>query len=123
LSSGVPLSRGIAPPTPAWGGTVSPFDSTGDKQALVDIVYVFGRWVYDSLHSGWIELHPVHFLIKIGQATQGDLSGGNWPGDVGDKQQHYDEMFAVIGSSSAAVTQAEPQNQWDLHPLIDGRLG
>jgi hypothetical protein len=112
-----------SPPDSTWGSSLVGFDSTADRNTQVDIVYVFGRWIYDSLHTGWNELHPLHFLIKIGTATQGDLSQGVWPADLGDRWLRLDAIFAGIGSASSAVTQAEPQNQWTLHPAIDGCLG
>jgi len=83
-----------------WGGSFNPYETAGDPSGLVDLAYVFGRWVYDSLHKGAEsnELHPVHYMIKIGQATQGDLSVGLWPPDLGTVQQRYDAQFGVINS-------------------------
>lgn len=106
-----------------WGGKFNPYDGAGKPTDTVDLAYVFGRWVYDSLHSGWNELHPLHFMIKVGQATQGDLAGGNWPPDLGDMQKWYDDQFKVINSPTTAQTQSEPENQWTLHPLLDGCRG
>jgi len=37
-----------------------------------DIIYVRGTWVYDSLHEGWNEIHPVKACTKVGTWT------GNW---------------------------------------------
>jgi hypothetical protein len=106
-----------------WGGKFNPYDGAGKATDVVDLAYVFGRWVYDSLHSGWNELHPLHFMIKIGQATQGDLAGGKWPPDLGDTQKRLDDQFKVINTPATAKTQAQPENQWTLHPLLDGCLG
>lgn len=33
-----------------WGGSFYPNETVGDPKGLVDFAYVFGRWVYDSLH-------------------------------------------------------------------------
>jgi hypothetical protein len=106
-----------------WGGKFNPYDGAGKPTDVVDLAYVYGRWVYDSLHDGWNELHPLHFMIKIGQTTQGELAGGNWPPDLGDTQTKLDGQFNTINSPGTAQTQAEPQNQWTLHPLLDGCLG
>lgn len=64
------------------------------------LAYVFGCWVYDSLHKSAEsnELHPAHSMIKIGQAAQGDLSAGLWPPDLGTVQLKYDAQFGVINS-------------------------
>jgi hypothetical protein len=110
-----------SPPTGGgWGGSFNPYDGAASGDSVVDLAYVFGRWVYDSLHDGWNELHPLHYMIKIGQAKQGDLAAGNWPPGLGGKQQRYEAQFAANNTPAAAATQAEPQNQWTLHPLLDG---
>ena len=110
-----------SPPTDGgWGGAFHSFDEAGGPDGIVDLAYVYGRWVYDSLHDGWNELHPLHFMIKIGEAKQGDLAGGDWPADLGDKQKRYDGMYAGINAPGAAGTQAEPPNQWTVHPVLDG---
>jgi hypothetical protein len=106
-----------------WGGTFNPYDSAANPNAPVDLAYVFGRWVYDSFHDGWNELHPLHYMIKIGTATQGDLGKGNWPDGMGDKQHRLEDAFAQINTPAAAAAQAEPQNQWVMHPLLDGCQG
>ena len=41
-----------------WGGAFNPYEAAGGPDGIVDIAYVFGRWVYDSLHDGSDELHP-----------------------------------------------------------------
>jgi hypothetical protein len=110
-----------SPPTDGgWGGAFHSFDEAGGPDGTVDLAYVYGRWVYDSLHDGWNELHPLHFMIKLGEAKQGDLAGGNWPPDLGDKQKRYDGMYAGINAPGAAGTQAAPPNQWTVHPVLDG---
>lgn len=108
-----------------WGGSFNSYETAGDPGGLVDLAYVFGRWVYDSLHTGAEsnELHPVHYMIKIGQATQGDLAVGLWPPDLGDVQQRCDAQFGVINSPSTVQIQSQPENQWTVHPLLDGCQG
>jgi hypothetical protein len=119
--------EGASPPSGGdWGGSLNPYrldHASPDRNSPVDIVYVFGRWVYDSLHEGWNELHPVHFMIKIGQTTWGNLAGGNWPANLGDTQGRLDTQFQLINSPGAPQIQAEPQNQWSLHPVLDGCQG
>jgi hypothetical protein len=113
------------PPSSGWGGSVNPFDPANAPEALVEPIYVFGRWVYDSFHTGKEsnELHPVHYICKIKpSAKQGDLSNGIWPPDLGEIQQRYDAQFGVINSPTTIEIQKQPQNQWHVHPLLDGCL-
>jgi len=115
-----------APPSSGgWGGSFNPFETAGDPNGVVDLAYVFGRWVYDSLHKGdeSNELHPVHYMINIGQATQGDLAVGLWPPDLGEIQQKYDDQFGVINSPGTIEIQKQPHNLWTVHPLLDGCPG
>lgn len=108
-----------------WGGSFNPYDTAGGPNDLVDIAYVYGRWVYDSFHVGSEsnELHPLHYMIKMGKATQGDLAAGNWPPDMGDTQLKYDAQFTVINSPSTVQIQSQPENRWTVHPLLDGCRG
>lgn len=107
-----------------WGGSVTSWDPTQNPDDLVDIVYVFGRWVYDSLHTGYEsnELHPVHYMVKISSSPQGYLSKGFWPPGLFEMQLKYDAQFGVINSPATIQIQAEPQNGWKIHPLLDGCL-
>jgi hypothetical protein len=106
-----------------WGGSFHPYEGAGGADGTVDIAYVFGRWVYDSLHSGWNELHPLHFMIKIGQAPQGRLAAGDWPTNVAAIQGRLDAQFAANDTPAARQAQARPENRWTFHPLLDGCLG
>lgn len=119
------------PPNPAgspqggdgWGGFAYVDAPYGDS--LVDIVYVYGRWVFDSLHqpSGSNELHPVHFVIKVEQASQTDLANGNWPADLVGMKAKLDKQYTLILAPSTLKLQAKPEFQWSLHPLLDGCQG
>lgn len=117
---------GASPPSDGgWGGNFNSYDPTKNPKDPVDIAYVFGRWVYDSLHTGAEsnELHPVHYMIKMcPSATQGDLGNGIWPSGLGEVQLKYDAQFAVINSPTTPQIQAQAQNQWTVHPLLDGCL-
>jgi hypothetical protein len=106
-----------------WGGKFNPFDGAGGPDDPVDLAYVYGRWVYDSLHTGWNELHPLHFMLKIGETTQGQLAGGNWPPGLGDTRDRLDTQYQTINSPGTPQTQRQPENQWTLHPLLDGCQG
>jgi hypothetical protein len=55
-------------------GDLHPIELDANNKPLpgADIVYVRGTWVYDSLHEGWNEIHPVKACAKAGTWT------GNW---------------------------------------------
>ncbi|HEX4282876.1 MAG TPA: hypothetical protein VHZ27_19055 [Solirubrobacteraceae bacterium] len=118
------ISQQPTPPdTGGWGGTFNTVEGAGSDDAPVDMGYMYGRWVYDSFHSGGNELHPIHYMIKMGEVTKGEIVNGKWPSGVGQLQQRYDEAFGAISAPGAAVLQAQPQNGWTLHPLLDGCQG
>jgi hypothetical protein len=112
-----------SPPGGDWGGSFNIFnpDPKSNPNNPVDLAYVYGRWVFDSLHAGegWNELHPLHFMNKIGRITQGQLIAGGWP-NLGDIKTKLDNMYETINDPTTLTTQAEPQNQWTLHPVLDG---
>lgn len=78
-----------------------------------DVIYVFGTWVYDPWHVGWNEIHPVKVCTKIG-TWEGDW---NFPPDVILRLRTQFELATDEATKSA---QAQPQNQWVVHPSIDG---
>lgn len=93
-----------------------------------DILFVMGRWVLDSAHSGWNELHPVISAQKIGSVTNANLITGNpWTGtqfaNPAALKRTLDAMCGLTNeaqSGSTKKSQSEAQNQWTLHPLVDG---
>jgi hypothetical protein len=100
-----------------------PYVDAPSPDSMVNIVYVYGRWVFDSLHqpAGSNELHPVHFVCQICQVPQSDITAGNWPtSTLAGLKAKYDTACDAINQPSTSATQALPQNQWSLHPLLDG---
>jgi hypothetical protein len=93
-----------------------------------DTLVVKGRWVYDSGHrfplvnyipflqdqqsGGWNELHPITFCCK----ANGDF------GDVVLLRKRWQTAIDDATSPATLASQALPQNQWQVHPLIDGCL-
>lgn len=118
------LQQQVSQPTDTVGGSINAY-VPGDPNNMVDILYVFGRWVFDSNHqpSGSNELHPVHFIINIESATQSDIVSGNWPSNLGSKLDKYNGQYEMINQPMAAEIQALPENQWSWHPLLDGCEG
>lgn len=93
-----------------------------------DVLFVLGRWVYDSAHTGWNELHPVLFCQRIAQVPQADLIAGtpwvNFPElGVATLESTIDGFCNLANNALAPATvvaQSLAQNQWSIHPLVDG---
>jgi hypothetical protein len=96
---------------PSLGGEMhqNGCDGTG-----ADLVVVSGTWVYDSLHEGWNEIHPIKKCLKIGTWT------GTWPFDPKSERDSWCGALASAGSPLTIANQQEPQNQWTVHPFVDG---
>jgi hypothetical protein len=97
---------------PSLGGEMHQNDCSGMG---ADLVVVSGEWVFDSLHEGWNEIHPIRQCQKIGKWN------GVWPWP--DPQAERDIWCAAIRSASSPLTvdnQRKPENQWTLHPSVDG---
>jgi hypothetical protein len=89
-----------------------------DGQDPPDVLYVQGRWVYDSGHNnedqGWNEIHPIKYCTKVGTFN------GTWPATTGVL---IAKMDGAVGEAQSPVTkdeQKKPENLWLIHPLIDG---
>jgi hypothetical protein len=128
LLFGGPAIQGNGGGNPPGGAPASspgyPYVDAPSPGSMVNIVYVYGRWVFDSLHqpSGSNELHPVHFVNQVVQVPQIDITTGNWPSTVVDTKAKYDAAYSAINQPSTVAAQSLPQNQWVLHPLLDGCL-
>lgn len=96
-------------------GTVHPNDEdNGGLGEGADILYVQGTWVYDPLHDGWNEIHPVKVCTKVG-TWDGDW--GDQPPDVILRARHG---FEVAEADETRANQALPEHQWEVHPDVDG---
>jgi hypothetical protein len=89
LFGGVGLLTGpFAGPLAAGAG--HPTDIDEDLKTLTrgDIVVVKGEWIYDSLHHGWNEIHPIRDCCIIGDEDRRSLAARlrhrrRGPGDEG----------------------------------------
>lgn len=79
-----------------------------------DVLVVSGEWVYDSLHSGWNEIHPVRHCQKIWTWH------GAWEFDIHVVKDKWCSAIADARSSLTHESQKKPENQWQIHPDIDG---
>jgi hypothetical protein len=104
---------------PVIGWIVGQFDrgapsdvnpNVGTLTQCTDVLTIKGHWVYDSFHTGAFELHPVTFCCKS-NCDNGNviLLRDRWEGAINDAT-----------SPATLESQKQPQNQWQVHPLIDG---
>jgi hypothetical protein len=109
---------------PELGGSLHQYAEDGNN---ADFVVVYGDWVYDGMHDGWNEIHPVHHCQKL----SGLKWDGYWPdvffrgrrGEEFFKEDKVKEWCKSIKNASSPSTQAnqqKPENQWEIHPDIDG---
>ena len=119
IGIGALIAQNDTPTVTVSGGTIHPGQ---------DVLFVRGRWVLDSAHTGWNELHPVIAAQKIGTVDHAHVGTGNpWLGtDFADPvklKTKLDAMCDLMAEATTTLTannQAQPQNQWSLHPLVDG---
>jgi hypothetical protein len=123
---------------------------TGPVKAQIhqdDVVVVQGRWTWDSGHAGHMELHPV-VAIAIAQGVR--MGGSDPTGPVAkDVAAHVKDLEdrwcrllneappavapptlhgappvpgaeLTADQQATALAQLRPENQWSVHPLIDG---
>jgi len=86
-----------------------------------DTLVIKGHWVCDAghrfdHHQLYYELHPITFCCKTSPVTLADCVGGGvillkkrWANAIGDAT-----------STATLENQKLPQNQWQVHPIIDG---
>lgn len=79
-----------------------------------DLLYVYGTWVFDSLHEGWNEIHPIKKCTKVGTWD------GAWPADIEDTQRQLDAGLETARDPATVGRQHEPRYRWRIHPFVDG---
>lgn len=115
----------------------SPSDVNPDLPTIhknEDVLYVQGTWVYDPLHDGYNEIHPVKVCCKIGcwnfnwantncdpdkGPTEYDkhcLPGGGTNGIILRLRNALEEARAEL----TIANQKLPEHQWRFHPDLDG---
>ncbi|WP_152556581.1 hypothetical protein [Methylobacter tundripaludum] len=75
---------------------------------------VKGEWIYDSGHEGWNEIHPIRHCQKIGKWY------GHWDLDTKIALKSWCEAIDTASSALTVENQQKPENQWEIHPMIDG---
>ena len=98
-----------------------------------DVLYIQGTWVYDPLHEGYNEIHPIKACCKIG-CWNGDWSNTNC--EPNGAPTGYDlacmgtpdppiilrlrKGFQEAQAEETIINQALPEHQWHFHPALDG---
>ena len=123
---------------------------TGPVKAKIrqgDVVVVQGRWTWDSGHAGHMELHPVVAIaIASGVLMGGSDPVGPVTPDVAAWVKDLEDRWCrllneapppvvppnpsgglpvpgadlTLDQQATALAQQRPENQWSIHPLIDG---
>ncbi len=79
-----------------------------------DLLYVQGTWVYDALHEGWNEIHPIKVCSRVGRWD------GDWPDDFGTTVGTIEQGFADASSDLVRAEQKRPEHGWTHHPVVNG---
>ncbi|MDQ3935008.1 MAG: hypothetical protein M3340_10325 [Actinomycetota bacterium] len=82
-----------------------------------DVLYIEGTWVFDPLHEGWNEIHPIKVCTIVGEP-------GGWDGDwstqpAPDVILRIQQAFEVARAPGTQTAQARPEHQWQVHPELD----
>jgi hypothetical protein len=106
------------------GDTGSPTDvnpSLGNLQTNTDkdhlgasLLYIEGTWVFDTMHEGWNEIHP----IKV--ATEWGHWDGAWPEDTEAVIDRLKAGFLDARSDETKEKQKKRRHGWKVHPDVDG---
>jgi hypothetical protein len=98
-----------------------------------DLLVVMGTWVYDSGHNykgpfstlfdsdseGWNEIHPIKFCTPAGIGEDNKWKG-EWPANIDEIEAHWSTILCDSKSTVTLENQKQPENQWQVHPIIDG---
>jgi hypothetical protein len=106
-----------------------------------DLVVIKGEWIYDSLHAGWHEIHPVRHCEIIVEAETIVVPDGetlDWPHyivvnpatgqlvdflDAASVESYRQVWCGLIRDGETAEeggSRDDPKNAWEIHPLVDG---
>jgi hypothetical protein len=77
-------------------------------------MYVSGRWVFDSFHEGWNEIHPIKVCTPLGTWN------GAWPTDTEDRKKRADDGFNDANNPGTKANQDDQKWRWEIHPYVDG---
>ena len=128
----------IAKPGAPGAGTPLDIDPNLGSLADLDVVVVQGYWIYDSLHEGWNEIHPVLRCEKLGPLLPDENGQFKWSNftwndpktgtaftidtkeNVTNLKNYWCAEFENADNATGKGSKTNPEYQWDIHPIIDG---
>jgi hypothetical protein len=132
------LRQFFAEPGGPGAGTPLDIDPNLGSLAKGDVVVVKGKWIYDSLHDGWNEIHPVQACQIIGR-LEADENGNRDFKNFRYTDLNTGTMFTLDSIENVerfrdfwcdALKDAEdaedngsrdnPAHDWGIHPSVDG---
>jgi hypothetical protein len=103
-------------PQPGGSSGQTTFQPPGSASGTAaSVVCVVGTWVYDTVHDGWNEIHPVKSIQALG-AMGPSLAGYAWDASWADQC----EMLNQATSTQTKDNQLQATNGWIIHPVVDG---
>jgi hypothetical protein len=111
---------------PASGELTSANPDTGEGG---DVILVWGDWAYDAGHAGWNEIHPVRHVQKLTNVVDPrfrDMGKADVALVEAFKTEVLDVWCVRVGEASdplVIAAQQAPENDWHIHPEIDGCQG
>jgi len=106
-----------------------------------DLIVVKGEWIYDSLHAGWHEIHPVrhceiilereHIVVPPGEELDwqhyvvtnpatGQPVDFTDPVSAESYRQYWCGKIREAEDPETGGSRDDPRNDWTIHPLVDG---
>jgi hypothetical protein len=105
---------------------------SGGELHFGDLIAATGRWVYDAGHKGWNEFHPVKTIQRVDESRYDS-------DNIDDLRTRWCRGLANVppftppgdrppagmtpGQTQTWDNQRLPENQWILHPNLDGCRG
>ena len=123
---------GVAWASARDGNIDDPRVGGGGELHFGDLVVATGRWVYDAGHKGWNEFHPLKIIQLIDEKNYDDASIDDlrkrWCGLLANVPPFAPPGDNLLGGMTPGQTgtwtnQRQPENQWIVHPALDGCRG
>lgn len=99
-------------------------DPESGEMVVGSIVVVTGDWVYDAGHSGWNEIHPVRHVqvIELDNRFQGNEKASRSRVERFNNRvlEPWCHEVETAGTDPVRDAQSRPENDWHIHPDVDG---
>jgi hypothetical protein len=103
------------------GPNIGELHTNDENHQGADTLLIKGHWVYDSghrfdQHTAYYELHPITFCCKTSPVSPADCANGT----IILLKKRWENAIGGATSPATLESQKQPQNQWQVHPIIDG---